>query len=352
MSDRIPRVTIGLPIYNGERYLAAAIDSLLAQTYSDFELVISDNASTDGTEDICREYATRDARVRYERQVENQGLTWNFCRVVELARGEFFKWHAHDDLCAPELLETSVAALDADPDAVLAYARVGIIDDRGNLVPNDPAAWRPSGNPDGASDSIDHDPRGLDAPQPYRRFYGALLQTIWCLEAYGLMRTSVLKTTGKLRGYCSSEKVFIAEMALRGKLIEVPEVLFYVRRHLQQYTMLANSSAQRRSIAPGKRALRLPIPRQFRSTLGYLGLLPRAPIGLLERLQCFGVWVRYIMQVSKWKRIFVNTLRDTGITDGYLQVPQSAEVSSPLSEVLPATPIVTNSRSPATANSP
>ncbi len=352
MSDRTPRVSIGLPVYNGERYLAAAIESLLTQTYSDFELVISDNASTDGTEDMCRECAARDSRIRYERQEKNRGLTWNFCRGVELARGEFFKWHAHDDLCAPALLERSVAALDDDADAVLAYARVGIVDERGNLLANDPAAWQPKGDGDAPGAANEHDARGLDAPRPYRRFYGALLQTVWCLEAYGLMRTAVLKTTGKLRGYCSSEKVFIAEMALRGKLIEVPEVLFYVRRHWQQYTMLASSTAQRRLIAPGKRALRLPIPRQFRSTFGYLGLLPAAPIGAIERVCCFGVWLRYIMQLSKWKRIFVNTLRDTGITDGYLQVPQETESSLPLADVLPAAPIVANPRSVATANSP
>ena len=100
MPDKVPRVSIGLPVYNGENYMAAAIDSLLAQTFTDFELIISDNASTDATEQICRDYAHRDGRIRYYREEVNRGAAWNFTHTFELARGEYFKWHAHDDLCA------------------------------------------------------------------------------------------------------------------------------------------------------------------------------------------------------------------------------------------------------------
>ena len=111
MSESVPRVTIGLPVYNGENYLAAAIESLLSQTFTDFELVICDNGSTDRTEQVCRAYAARDARIRYYREVENRGLAWNFSRTFELARGEYFKWHAHDDLCGPTLLRGALEAL-------------------------------------------------------------------------------------------------------------------------------------------------------------------------------------------------------------------------------------------------
>ena len=101
----LPRLTVGLPVYNGENYLAESLDALLGQSYADFELIISDNASTDGTADICRQYEKKDARVRYFRQPQNVGLAPNHNFVVEQARGELFKWASHDDLYARDLLE-------------------------------------------------------------------------------------------------------------------------------------------------------------------------------------------------------------------------------------------------------
>jgi len=127
----LPRLTIGLPVYNGERYIGEAIDALLAQTYQDFELIISDNASTDGTADICQRYVEKDARVRYVRQPVNIGLAPNHNVVVDLARGELFKWASNDDLYAPELVERCVAALDEHPDVVLAHSWSARVDDVG-----------------------------------------------------------------------------------------------------------------------------------------------------------------------------------------------------------------------------
>ena len=125
------RVSMGMPVYNGERYVAEAIESVLQQTFGDFELVISDNGSTDSTRSICEGYAARDPRVRYFRSDANRGATWNFNRVVELSRGEYFRWAAHDDRIRPEYLERCVAVLDADPEAVLCYTQVEIIDAAG-----------------------------------------------------------------------------------------------------------------------------------------------------------------------------------------------------------------------------
>jgi hypothetical protein len=230
--------------------------------------------------------------------------------------------------------------LDGNPQAVLAYPRVGVIDWQGELLPDDLAAWRPPSPLPLAAEIDDSDPRGLDSSQPCRRFYGVLLNTVWCLEPYGLVRTAVIRTTGKLRGYCGAEKVFIAEMALRGQLVEVPATLFFVRRHTEQYTMAGSAAAQRRLVKTRRFNLRLPVPRQMRSTWGYFLLLPSAPISWSERLRCLAVLVRYVFQVGKWKRITVNTLRGTGITDGYLHVPEtkSAAESAALQEsCVPAT---------------
>src|SRR3712207_2828980 len=116
-----PRVSIGLPVRNGQRYLRGVLDSLLAQTYTGFEILIGDNGSTDETRAICQEYVARDARVRYFRSDTDEGPAWNFNRLVPLARGEFFRWAAADDLIAPTYVQRCVEALDANPQAVCAY---------------------------------------------------------------------------------------------------------------------------------------------------------------------------------------------------------------------------------------
>ena len=103
----VPRLTIGLPVYNGANYLAHSLDALLGQSFEDFELIISDNASTDDTPDICRRYEKQDSRVRYIRQPQNIGLAPNHNFTVELARGELFKWASHDDLYARDLLKSA-----------------------------------------------------------------------------------------------------------------------------------------------------------------------------------------------------------------------------------------------------
>ena len=110
-----PRLSIGLPVYNGENYLAESLDALLGQSFEDFELIISDNASTDGTAAISRRYERLDSRVRYVRQPRNVGLAPNHNIVVEQARGELFKWASHDDVYGRELLERCVVALDENP---------------------------------------------------------------------------------------------------------------------------------------------------------------------------------------------------------------------------------------------
>jgi glycosyltransferase involved in cell wall biosynthesis len=323
MSNHIPKVSIGLPVYNGAKYLPSAIHSLLTQTFEDFELIISDNASTDGTAEICQWYAKRDSRIRYHREEKNRGAAWNFTRTFELARGEYFKWQAHDDLCETTFLEKCVAVLDADPSVVLCHTRSAVIDCLGNLAPEDPASWRRTGEgvilpPVGDALTV----RELDAATPAVRYAGVLLKTIWCFEMFGVVRRSVMQQTGKLRAYRAAEKVFLAELSLRGRFHEVPEVLFLSRRHADQFSLMA-TTAQHQWVKPGQKKLRLPIPRQVRPTIGHLMLLPAAPIGWGQRVRCFGGWLQYVFQIGKWKRIALCTLRGTGISDGLLEAPES-----------------------------
>ncbi len=178
----------------------------------------------------------------------------------------------------PTLLERCIETLELDPSLVLCYARTAVIDDHGDLVPDDPAVWRPSAAANTGIVRRSDEPRGLGSNSSARRYYGILLNTIWCLEAYGVARTEVMATTGKMRDYMVSEKVFLTEMALRGRIAEVPEKLFYCRRHIAQYSLIPSASAQRNCVRPGRGRFRLPVPHQLRPTLGYLAAPFRRPL--------------------------------------------------------------------------
>lgn len=205
-------VSIGMPVYNGSRYLSAALDSLLAQEYPDFEIIISDNASDDETEVICRDYAARDVRVRHYRADRNMGPLWNFVRVFELASGEYFMWAAHDDLRHPSYLRRCVTALDQNPRAVFCCTGVRLIDELGNEV-SDAFRFR-SYPPTGAT--------------PRERLRALLRSTYW-LHVYSLMRTTALARTRRGNPIWGWDVVVVAEMCLRGEVVEVPEKLFDYR---------------------------------------------------------------------------------------------------------------------------
>lgn len=321
MTGQIPRVSIGLPVYNVEKYVGATIESLLAQTFSDFELIISDNASTDETEAVCREYAAKDSRIRYYRQPVNRGAPANFNKVFGYARGEYFKWHAGDDLCAPAFLERCVEVLDRDPTVVLSYPRAAVIDCRGNILADAPGSWRPSTGKEGVE--CDSEARQLNSPRPADRLRGVLLHTVWCYELFGVVRTDAMRRTRLHRNSSSAGKVFVAEIALHGRCFEVPEVLFFNRRHAGQFTMLTTAEAQQRFDNPLRKPRVFKLPHQIPCTIDYLSCICRAPISFSDRLKCLMVLARYVFQVGKWGRIVTNTVRGLGMWDGSLKPPES-----------------------------
>ncbi|MDZ7289978.1 MAG: glycosyltransferase [candidate division KSB1 bacterium] len=208
-----PRVSIGLPVFNGEPFLAETLESLLAQTYSDFELIISDNASTDQTGQICQAFAARDDRIRYHRNEKNFGASRNYNRVFELSHGEYFKWAAADDLCAPEFLQRCVDILDRDPEVVVCYCKTQIIDHDGVMVEN-------------------YDDRlHLQSPVAKERFLQLMRSMRECNAVFGLMRSEVLKKTRLIGNYVGSDGCLLAELCLHGKFYEIPEYLFFRRTH-------------------------------------------------------------------------------------------------------------------------
>ena len=170
----VPRLSIGLPVRNGERHISEALESLLGQTYEDFELIVSDNASTDGTSEICLRYARQDRRIRYIRQERNIGLIPNHVFLIEQARGELFKSAAHDDLYGRDSLLRCVQALDDDPNAVLAHPWSAVVDSSGSLVKRSALE------------------RLLDAPRATDRFRRVLYEGCHDYE-YGIVRTATLR---------------------------------------------------------------------------------------------------------------------------------------------------------------
>lgn len=209
-----PLVTIGLPVFNGERFFRPCIESLLAQTYPHVEIIISDNASTDATPTICAEFARRNERIRYVRAEENRGAAWNHNRVIELARGELFKWVGADDVLAPEYVDACVTALRNRPDAVLAYPKTILIDDEGQAFDR----------------TTSHLP--VDSPDPIVRFR-ALLSALALTQNvhYGLMRLSNVRQVPPLGTFLASDRCFIAELSLMGPFVEVGDYLMYRRIH-------------------------------------------------------------------------------------------------------------------------
>jgi glycosyltransferase involved in cell wall biosynthesis len=211
-----PRVTIGLPVYNGERFLRQAVDSVLGQTYGDLELVISDNASSDGTEQICRDYVAKDARVRYLRSETNLGAAWNFNRLLDAARGVFFKWVPADDACEPTYLARCVEALDRHPDAVLAYPRSIVIDAEGKRLYDYSPEWE------------------ILSDLPAERLRQVILKGGHWINAdslAGVIRTQALRRTRLFPRYQGGDKRPLGELSLQGKFVEVPEYLLLRRFH-------------------------------------------------------------------------------------------------------------------------
>lgn len=207
-----PRVSIGMAVRNGEAYIREALDSILAQTYTDFELIISDNASTDDTAAICLEYAERDSRIIYSRNPRNIGGTNNENLTITKARGEYFCLAAHDDKYAPTFLETGVAVLDRMPEIVICYCHVTVIDQNGGFV------------------QILQYGKGTSM-QPSRRLRELYGRDHYCEMTYGLMRLDVLRKTRLYKNYSDSDRTLLCELALRGRFYEVPEALFFKRQY-------------------------------------------------------------------------------------------------------------------------
>jgi glycosyltransferase involved in cell wall biosynthesis len=285
-SDSRPAVSIGLPVYNGQRFLAQAIESLLGQSFSDLELIISDNASSDGTPEMCEHYRQLDSRVRVFRQSSNIGAprNWNF--VVHQARGRYFKWAAANDYCDGAMLAKCVGILDQDPSAVLCYGRTCLVDDR-----------------DGTSQLYAGDISVTD-DRPSDRFKRVSRDLELNNAQSGLIRLDVLKGTRLDRPYPAGDLVLMAELALAGHWRLLPEVLLYRRMGKETFSRLLSKTELRQFFDPqSSAAVSLD---HWRCHLDYIGAIARARISLREKLRA----LRFAARHAYWDN--ANLRREAG----------------------------------------
>ena len=295
-----PVVSIGMPVYNGERYLTGALDSLLAQTYSDFELVIADNASTDLTEAICREYAKSDARIRYVRNSANLGVVENFNNVFRLSGGTYFKWAGHDDLCEPEFLASCVQALADDPGVVLACSRIGGIDADGNKIVIRAMPGPGQGIVEGKH--LDMTARiSPSSPDPVSRWRYMMRNLWWTPHLYGVIRADVLARTPLHPAHYMGDHILLSELALHGRFTEVPQELLYIRIAATK-TSRASSARERAIVARPSVAARptlvplyaaMAYPARF---LEHASSIRRAPLSSSPRMACYAALVATVFR--------------------------------------------------------
>ena len=273
-SAAIPTVTIGMPVFNGARYLEAAVSSALEQDYPDLEVVIADNGSSDQTVEIARSFAERDPRVRVYQHSENLGAARNYNFVVDEARGRYFRWLAHDDLCGPGLVRQAVELLDSRPDCVLAFARTRYVDDEARTIRDEgPIRWNGSSRVSRLESLL------ADASDSHLHRCGPVL---------GFIRTDVLRRTGRIAPHNSSDKTLLVELALHGDWAEISEHLQLRRLHEGNSLAVAKSDADIAAWFDPRHHGKYPMPRTrlFRS---YLSAINRTSMPTSERLSCLRV---------------------------------------------------------------
>jgi glycosyltransferase involved in cell wall biosynthesis len=273
---KAPRVSVGMPAYNGTRYIQAAIESILRQTFTDLELIVQDNASTDQTVALCEEIAKSDPRLRVIRNPVNLGVNPNYRKVAQNARGEYFKWHSANDLIDPDYLARCVEVLDTRRDVVLAFGRTVLFQtDTEGGTPYD-------------------DNMNVEEDDPLARFHRAVAELRLNNMINGLIRRDVLMKTSVHPDYYSSDNVVLSELALAGKIVLVPETRFFRRMDKHSATRLQSATAVRLAHYPTHRFGSL--FQAWRLQLGYFGAVSRSGLSFGKRLAGY----RYVLRQAYW----------------------------------------------------
>jgi len=264
-----PTLSIGVPVYNGERYLARCLESLVSQTLTDIEIVVADNKSTDSSLEIAHDFARRDDRVTVLPADENLGAAWNFNRLVEATVAPYFCWSPHDDEREPDALRQCVDALEAAPAAVLAYNRAVFIDADSQIV------------------EPDSDEFVLDARRPFLRLARALNQLNLASPVLGVMRSDALDKTRLIDSFAGSDYVLLCEMAMLGQTVELSDIGFRRRMH-EQSSREAQTSREDVQAWFDPRGRVSKLSDRSRLLLEYHRSALRVPMNPIDRLLCLG----------------------------------------------------------------
>lgn len=276
VSERVPTVSIGLAVFNGEKYLEEAVDSILNQTFTDFELIISDNASTDRTEEICQRYVAQDPRIRYSRNATNIGGANNENLTVRLSRGKYFRWAAHDDKLHPELLAKCVAVMERDPSIVLCHTMIVEIDENGTPL-------KTTSRNNGSSEKA------------YERFAAIAISDDFLEETYGLMRLDVLKKTSLQANYTASDRTLMSEISLYGRFHQILEPLFYKRFHPGNVYL----DWRTRMAWFGKEYIGKIVFPWWLQFVDYLRTIRRTPVSAYDKFRCYLFMGRWLLKNGK-----------------------------------------------------
>jgi glycosyltransferase involved in cell wall biosynthesis len=276
----LTKVSIGMPVYNGEKYISSAISSILAQSFENYEIVICDNASIDKTKEICQAYSQKDSRIKYFRNRNNMGAAYNFNKAFNLSTGKYFKWAAVDDLLHPFFLERCIDILDKDQSIVLCHSKTYRIDENAKIIGSYTAPIR------------------YDSNEIAIRFSDLILKPHSCVMIFGVIRSEILKRTKIIGSYFGSDRNLLAELSLYGKLYEIPEYLFFRRDH-------ADASVRKYSVrervawfdTTRKNKIVLPI---WRNLFEYFLAPIRSNIDYLQRLKCFIILIKWINHNWRW----------------------------------------------------
>jgi glycosyltransferase involved in cell wall biosynthesis len=277
MNGDSPKLTIGMPVYNGQDHVPESLNSILTQSLSDFELIISDNASTDQTPQICEQFAAMDSRIRIYRNAENVGASENYNKVFRLAKSGYFKWASCNDICGPTFLEQCIRALDGDDSLVVAFTGVGIFQ-------KDP----------GAANVYEED-MTLLMEDPIERFKLFWSRVRLNNVMNGVIRSSALAKTPLIKPYFASDTSLMAELALHGKFLQLPEQLFFRRMDKESATSLKSRVEVLRHWSPALEPVLLSNTRSLLQWYG-AGFRSQLPVGSL---------LRYLGHVSRnviWSR--------------------------------------------------
>jgi len=297
MLEENPKVSIGIPVYNGEDYLEEAINSILNQSYQNYEVIITDNDSTDNTSKICQKYL-HNKKIKYYKNSTNLGATRNWNIAFSKSRGEYFTWHPHDDVLHPKYIENCVKILDNHQEVVLCHSRTGIIDENGKNI----------GNYDDRTSKF-----RVYSKKPHVRFGDLIKVGNPCWWILGVMRSDALARSKGFGDYVHADRNLLAELSLMGSFYDVPEYLFLRRKHRDAYTQkyMDDQEKSDEELMKWWSVKRKVNYGNFINLYEYFSTVRRADLPLTEKIRCVLTICKWLLENGKnvLPRDFKNILR-------------------------------------------